>query len=83
MEISDPFHWDGQAEQTVMADFDHAPPAARASRIAAQIFCGVSGMSRCAMPKGASASSTACTIVGGAPIAPLSPIPFLRRRAMG
>ena len=59
-----------------MANVDHAPSAARALRIAAQIFCGVSGMSRCAMPNGASASSTACTIVGGAPIEPLSPIPF-------
>jgi hypothetical protein len=40
------------------------------------IVNGVSGMSRCAMPNGASASSTAWTIVGGAPIEPLSPIPF-------
>src|SRR6516165_8901655 len=52
------------------------PPSARALRIAAQIFCGVSGISRCAIPNGASASRTACTIIGGAPIAPLSPIPF-------
>jgi hypothetical protein len=32
--------------------------AARASRITAWIFCGVSGMSRCAMSSGESASST-------------------------
>src|SRR5438132_8197620 len=37
-------------------------------------------MSRCAMPNGASASSTAWTIVGGAPIEPLSPIPFTSKR---
>gem|GEM_PF-7005371 len=35
------------------------------------------------MPKGASASSTACTIVGGAPIEPLSPIPFTPRGLVG
>jgi len=58
------------------SDRDHrlAPP--RGLWIAAQIFCDVRGMSRCAMPNGANASSTACTIVGGAPIEPLSPIPF-------
>lgn len=49
---------------------------ARTFSIAAQILHGVSGISRCAIPNGARASSTACTIVGGAPIVPLSPIPF-------
>src|SRR5215471_13707940 len=48
----------------------------RASWIAFQTREGVSGMSRCATPNGARASSTACTMVGGAPMVPLSPIPF-------
>src|ERR1700680_604065 len=60
-----------------------APASPRAFWIAPQIFCGVRGMSRCAMPNGASASRTACTIVGGAPIEPHSPIPFTPRGLMG
>src|SRR5271155_5316929 len=37
--VSDPIHWDDEAEQRAMADVNHAPSAARALRIAAQIFC--------------------------------------------
>jgi hypothetical protein len=37
---------------------------------------GVSGMSRWVMPNGESASSTACTMHGGAAIEPLSPTPL-------
>ncbi len=48
----------------------------RAPWIAVQIFSGVSGMSRCLMPYGRSASMTALTRAGSTPIVPLSPMPL-------
>src|SRR6516165_11081590 len=55
---------------------DHwfAPLCARCT--AAQMRGGVSGMSRWVIPNGESASSTAWTMHGGAPIERLSPIPL-------
>src|SRR6266436_1591726 len=55
---------------------DHRLAPARAFWTADQTRGGVMGMSRCFIPNGESASSTACTIHGGAAIEPLSPIPF-------
>src|SRR5260370_18065191 len=43
-----------------------------APRIAVQTLSGVIGTSRLSMSNGASASITACTMVGGAPIEPIS-----------
>src|SRR5271156_3965179 len=65
--------WDGG---TVGHGSSYSLVSECAALIAAHTFCGVSGMSRWATPNGANASSTAWTIVGGAPIAPLSPIPL-------
>src|SRR6266567_1475044 len=55
---------------------NHRSAPARAFWIADQIRGGVIGMSRCFIPNGESASSTACTMHGGAAIEPLSPIPL-------
>src|SRR5271170_6062095 len=55
---------------------DHWLAPVRAVWSADQIRGGVMGMSRCDMPNGARASSTACTMHGGAAIDPLSPIPL-------
>ena len=41
-----------------------------------QIFCGLAGMSRWRTPYGFSASTTALTTAGGAPMAPTSPQPL-------
>src|SRR5262245_35319417 len=42
-----------------------------------QIFCGVSGMSICVTPKGASASTTALTMAAVEPMVPASPMPLI------
>src|SRR5882724_5857382 len=55
---------------------DHWPAPTRALWIADQMRGGVIGMSRCLIPNGESASSTACTMHGGAAIDPLSPMPL-------
>ncbi len=44
--------------------------------MAAQTFSAVSGMARCRMPQGSSASMTALRIAGVPPIVPLSPTPL-------
>src|SRR5262249_55990913 len=48
----------------------------RAARIVRQTTSGVAGMSICAMPSSASASTIALISAGGEPIAPASPAPF-------
>ena len=48
-----------------------------AVRIALHTRDGVSGMSMCSTPSGRSASRTAFTTVGGAPIVPDSPMPLM------
>src|SRR5207302_168851 len=53
----------------------HRRPAPLA-RMARQSFSGVSGMSRCLMPSGESASMTAFTAAGVEAMVPASPIPF-------
>src|SRR3954453_8418940 len=55
---------------------DHWEAPVRAFCTAAQRRGGVSGMSRCVIPNGDNASSTAWTMQGGAAIEPLSPMPF-------
>src|SRR5215210_3345862 len=54
------------------------PPALPLLRwwIVRQTFSGVSGMSMCRMPSGASASTTALTTAGAAAIVPASPAPL-------
>src|SRR4029077_4511958 len=54
----------------------HAAFLPAAARMAVQRRSGVSGMSRCAIPSSARASTTAWTRAGGAPIAPASPAPL-------
>src|SRR3954452_24395561 len=55
---------------------DHRLAPVRAVWIANQTRGGVIGMSKCFMPNGESASSTAGTMHGGASIDPLSPMPL-------
>ena len=50
--------------------------ASSSSLIARQTRSGVSGMSMCAIPSGASASTTAFTTAGVEAIVPVSPAPF-------
>src|SRR6266567_4970991 len=57
--------------------------APTAACILAQTFSGLSGISMVLMPSGASASSTAFTTAGGAPMQPPSPIPFAPSGLMG
>src|SRR5580692_1547067 len=54
----------------------HAACRGWAAWIACQTRSGISGMSRCAMLSSPSASTTALTRAGGAPIAPASPAPL-------
>src|SRR5207247_658426 len=51
--------------------------------IARQIRSGVSGMSRCRMPSGESASITALAIAGVAPMVPASPTPLIPIELLG
>jgi hypothetical protein len=51
--------------------------------IAFQTFSGVTGMSMCSTPNGASALMTALTTAGGLPTAPDSPMPFAPRGLFG
>ena len=53
-----------------------SPPQAFACWIARHTRSGVIGMSRCAIPSGESASTTAFTTAGVAAIVPVSPAPF-------
>jgi hypothetical protein len=48
-------------------------------QIARQIVSGVSGMSTCVTPNGASASIAAFTTAGQAPMVPASPAPLMPR----
>ena len=56
-----------QREQAEFTVFYFCVPSAR------QTFSGVIGISRCCTPRSASASSTACTTAGTAPMVPSSP----------
>ena len=62
--------------EQLIARFAHAAARRSAVRIACHSRSGVTGMSICSMPSGASASTIALTSAGGAPIAPASPAPF-------
>src|SRR2546421_11072223 len=55
----------------------------RAACTSAQIFSGLSGISKVFMSSGESASSTALTIAGGPPIQPASPTPFAPSGLLG
>src|SRR5437868_6575908 len=48
----------------------------RAACTSAQTFSGLRGISMVLIPSGASASNTALTTAGGAPMQPASPTPF-------